>query len=320
MRSILPGLLLRAALVLACAAPAAAQGRARAAADSELLNYIMGEGADPSCGVCLGAARRHMEDLARERLLKKTAGMAFIPGGPRRLGSPDGLGDPDERPAAEIKLSPFYIDKTETTLADYTAFARATGGNYPEWLKPEGKFNLVTGTEKYYRRLDLLIKTCPSCPVFGVSWDDAQAYCKWKKKRLPTEAEWEAAARAGSDEAYSFGASTAAETYAWLETNSGETPHPVGTRKPNKYGLSDMHGNVWEWVADYYNKDYYATRPTRDPQGPETGQEHVIRGGSWAFDAELARSGNRASTKRPNDDIGFRCAASEAELTREPGQ
>jgi len=319
MRTTLSGLILRSSLLLLAAAPLAAQVSILKSADSELLNYIRGENADPACGVCLGAARRHSEEKARERIAKKTTGMAFIAGGPRRLGSPDGVGDPDERPAAEINLSAFYLDRTEATIAEYTAFARAAGGNYPEWLKPEGKFNILTGSDKYYRRLAPLINTCGSCPVFGVTWENAQAYCRAKKKRLPTEAEWEAAARAGSDEAYSFGASTAAEAYAWVDTNSGETPHPVGTRKPNAYGLSDMHGNVWEWVADLYGKTCYAERRTRNPQGPEKGQEHVIRGGSWAGDVYEARSANRAGTKRANDDIGFRCAVSETELTKESG-
>jgi formylglycine-generating enzyme required for sulfatase activity len=316
----LSGFILRAALLLFCAAPLAAQNRTRDKGESALLDYMRGDNADPACGICLGAARRSLEKTERELLLKKTAGMALIPGGAFTLGSPEGTGDPDERPAAEIKLSAFYLDRVEVTIGQYTEFARITGGNYPEWLKPGGKFNILTGTDKYYRRLDTLIKTCDSCPVFGVAWEDAQAYCLWKKKRLPTEAEWEAAARAGSAAAYSFGSTAElAEDFAWLETNSGETPHPVGTRKPNKYGLNDMHGNVWEWVADLYDKTYYARRAARDPQSSEMGQEHVIRGGSWAVDAASARSGNRASTRRPNDDIGFRCARSESDLSKEPG-
>lgn len=298
--------------------PLAAQ-RARYA-NSELLNYIRGDNTDPACGVCLTAADRHIEATTLERLQKRVTGMALVPGGKYLLGSPAGTGDPDEKPAAEINLSAFYIDKNEVTLGDYLHFARSTGGSYPEWSKPEGKFNIKTGSNKYYRRLEGITKTCDNCPVFGVTWEDANAYCRWKKRRLPTETEWEAAARGGSKEAFSFGPSeTGAEAYAWLETNSGEIPHPVGTKKPNKYGLWDMHGNVWEWVSDVYNKAYYAARPARNPQGPDSGTEHVIRGGSWASDAYSARSGNRAGTIKPNDDIGFRCSLSETELSKKPG-
>ena len=317
MKITLARVLLGFSLFLQAAAPGAAQPFS---ADSELLNYIRGETADPACGVCLSAAERHSEAAARERRQKLTAGMALVPGGKYRLGSPAGTGDPDEKPAAEIDLPAFYIDKNEVTLGEYMQFARSTGGSYPEWAKPEGKYNIATGTDKYYSRLAGLTKTCDKCPVFGVTWEDARAYCRWKKRRLPTEAEWEAAARGGSDEAFSFGSSSAgAEVYAWLETNAGEVPHPVGTKKPNKYGLWDMHGNVWEWVADFYNKAYYAGRPARSPQGPDAGAEHVIRGGSWASDAYSARSGNRAGTPKPNDDIGFRCVVAESELSKEPG-
>ncbi len=291
--------------------PLAAQGGTRAA-DSELLNYIRSNSADPSCGVCLNSAHKQTAKAEPAIQPEKYPGMALVPGGAYRLGSPAGTGDPDELPAADIKLAAFYMDKTEVTIGEYLKFSSATGDNYPEWKKPGDKFNVDTGKDKYYEHLEGLILTCPGCPVFGVNWEDADAYCRWKNKRLPTEAEWEAAARAGSADKYSFGNSAArAEDYAWLETNSDKTPHPVGTRKPNKYSLSDMHGNVWEWVSDFYDKAYYAQRPAMGPEGPEKGKEHVIRGGSWNFDADSARSGNRASTDSPNDDIGFRCAQSE---------
>lgn len=307
------------ALLPVCAVPLRALSSGGDAAKSELLEYIQSESADPACGVCLNSARHYLANIMQEKLLKKAAGMAPMPGGKYRRGSPEGLGDPDEKPVADVMLDPFYIDKTEVTIDDYTQFTRAMRGNYPEWVKPGGKFNISTGSDKYYRHLADIIKHCHNCPMFGVTWDDAAAYCRWKKKRLPTEAEWEAAARAGSNEAYSFGDSPySAEGFAWLETNSGEVPHPVGTRKPNNYGLSDMNGNVWEWVSDFYDKNYYALRFVTNPQGPKTGREHVIRGGSWASDANSARSGNRASTRQPNDDIGFRCAVSEKELSREP--
>lgn len=306
--------------LLPAALPCAAQRAARSAADSELLKYIRSEGADAACGVCLAAAQRQAEKADADRLKRRTVGMALVPGGKYRVGSPQGVGDPDEKPAADVSLDAFYIDRNEVTLGDYVQFARATGGNYPEWLKPGGRYNIATGTDKYYRRLDGLIKTCDNCPVFGVTWEDAGAYCAWKKRRLPTEAEWEAAARAGSAETYAFGESELlAGTYAWLEDNSGEVPHPVGTRKANKFGLNDMQGNVWEWVADFYGKTYYEDRPSRDPQGPRLGEEHIIRGGSWASDADSGRPANRAANKKPNDDIGFRCAISESELSKEPG-
>lgn len=318
MKNILSGILLRSAFVALCCAPLAAQSVSRGAAESDLLNYIRGDNAVPACGICLNSALKHLENAEQEKLLKKTAGMARVPGGIHRLGSPEGTGDPDEKPAADIKLSSFYLDKTEVTIGNYAQFTRVTGANYPEWQKPGGKFNLATGSDKYYQHLEGLTRTCPACPVFGVTWEDAAAYCRWNKKRLPTEAEWEAAARAGSSDAYSFKAPDKAEDFAWLQTNSEKAPHRTGTRKPNKYGLSDMHGNVWEWVSDFYDKTYYAQRPYKDPQGPLKGDEHVIRGGSWDFDADSARSGNRASTDSPNDDIGFRCAVSESELSKEP--
>ncbi len=301
-------------LLALLAAPLAAQ--VRPSGDSELLNYLRSPSADPSCGVCLGAARKHFAEREKAELDKKTAGMAPIPAGSYRLGSPDGIGDPDEAPAADIVLDAFFMDRTEVTLGDYLAFVKASGGNHPEWLKPGGRFNYETGADKYYRRLAVLIRTCDRCPAFGVSWEDAKAYCAYKGRRLPTEAEWEAAARAGSPAKYSFGDSPApAGEYAWFEDNSAEVPHPVGQKKPNKFGIYDMHGNVWEWTADIYSAGAYSARPRRNPPAQSAGgREAVIRGGSWAFDADSMRSGNRASNRKPNDDIGFRCAVSESEI------
>lgn len=304
----------RLLLLLLLAAPLGAQPAPFG--DSELLNYLRSPASDPACGVCLNSAVKFFSDRAKAELEKKTAGMALVPAGAYRLGSPDGVGDPDEAPGADVVLDAFYIDRTEVTLGDYMAFVKATGGNHPEWLKPGGKFNYETGADPYYRRLAGVIKTCGRCPVFGVTWENAKAYCASRARRLPTEAEWEAAARAGSAGKYSFGDSPAAAgDYAWYEVNSGETPHPVGQKKPNKLGIYDMHGNVWEWTADIYYAGAYASRPRRNPPAQQTGgREAVIRGGSWAFDADSMRSGNRASTRKPNDDIGFRCAVSESEL------
>ena len=207
-------------------------------------------------------------------------------------------------------------------MDDYALFTRKTSDNYPEWQKPGGRYNIETGSDKYYRELTALIKTCGNCPVFGVTWENANAYCQWKNKRLPTEAQWEAAARAGSKEKYFFGDTPdKADDHSWNENNSSEFPHPVGQKKPNKYGLYDICGNVWEWVSDLYDKNYYSARPSKNPPGPQADprspKERIIRGGSWASDINSLRSANRASYKRANDDVGFRCAVLESDLFHE---
>ena len=312
-------LLLLPALMFGCAAALSARSFSRGVNEPELLNYMRGQNADSSCDICLNSAKKYYDEKRKDELNKKTAGMSLIPGGSYYIGSPEGVGDPDEHPGGGIYISAFYIDKTEVTLENYAQFTRVTTGNFPEWQKSGGKYNIDTGSDKYYKRLDVLIKTCANCPVFGVTWEDANAYCRWKDKHLPTEAQWEAAARAGSREKYFFGdTQDQAGEYSWNENNSGEVPHPVGQKKPNKYGLYDTGGNVWEWVSDLYDKRYYSVRPSKNPSGPQAGSEHVIRGGSWAFDADSTRPANRASYKKANDDIGFRCAVLERELSREP--
>ena len=140
-------------------------------------------------------------------------------------------------------------------------------------------------------------------PVEHVSWEDAQKFIErlnakegGPKYRLPTEAEWENAARAGTTTAYSFGdnASQLGE-YAWFSENSVSTMHPVGQKKPNPWGLYDMHGNVWEWVHDWYSGDAYkaSTSTAVDPKGPSTGSSRVYRGGGWYLDAVFCRSADR---------------------------
>lgn len=290
-----------------------------AAGTDKMLRYIRGKDADPACGACLAAGKKYLKEKRMEAVRAMTADMARIPGGEYRVGSPEGTGDPDEHPAHVVRLDAYYLDKYEVNASSYLKFTAETGGNHPEWLRPGGKFNIETGQEDYYKRLSDRLKD-GSYPVIGVGWRDAEAYCRWAGKRLPTEAEWETAARGGTETLYHFGNDErSAGEYAWTETNSGGVPHPVGSKKANGLGVHDMHGNVWEWVQDFYDAEYYQRSPRRSPQGPETGKERIIRGGSWAFDADSSRSANRASYSKANDDIGFRCAVSENELERQNG-
>ncbi|GHU06259.1 hypothetical protein FACS1894158_12140 [Betaproteobacteria bacterium] len=162
-----------------------------------------------------------------------------------------------------------------------------------------------------------------SNPVEWVSWDDAQTFIQrlnakegTNKYRLPTEAEWEYAARAGTKSAYSFGDDAEQlGAYAWYDDNSGSQTHPVGQKKPNPWGLYDMHGNVYEWVNDWNDESYYSRSPSTDPAGPSSGRSRVLRGGSWGDYAWSLRSACRFSSMPDGRGgfVGFR-------LTLSPGQ
>ncbi len=152
-------------------------------------------------------------------------------------------------------------------------------------------------------------------PVDSVTWEDAVEYCRRLseiegiKCRLPTEAEWEYAARAGTTTQYYWG-NKVDGSYCWFAENSFNKTHTVGTKKPNPWGLHDMAGNIWEWCSDWYDEEYYSKSPQSDPKGPASGEERVLRGGSWYFDRVFMRAtvrgrvmpGNRGSSS------GFRCA------------
>ena len=154
-------------------------------------------------------------------------------------------------------------------------------------------------------------------PVVCISWGDADAYCRWlseiegRSYRLPTEAEWEYACRAGSSTAYCFGGDeTRLGEYAWYYENSGETTHPVGEKRPNVWGLYDMHGNVWEWCNDWYGD--YPSGTVTDPTGASSGSIRVDRGGGWNFVAAGCRSADRRRNGPSNRyfDLGFRLVLS----------
>jgi formylglycine-generating enzyme required for sulfatase activity len=201
--------------------------------------------------------------------------------------------DQDETPPHQVTISkPFYLGKYEVTQAQWTAIMASN---------PSGATSESMSLAH---------------PVEEVSWEDVQKFIErlnakegGTKYRLPTEAEWEYAARAGSRGKYSFGNDEGLlGQYAWYSKNSAEKTHPVGQLKPNAWGLYDMHGNVWEWVQDWYGENYYAHSSDTDPSGPPIGKTRVVRGGSMGFDVRICRTANRANDAPTNsfNDLGFR--------------
>jgi formylglycine-generating enzyme required for sulfatase activity len=221
------------------------------------------------------------------------------------------MGDKDEvdAPLHEVSVSAFLMDKDLVTQEQYQ---KLMGANPSRW---KGGQN----------------------PVEQLRWSDAVRFCNKRSEaeglrpcydlqtlkcdftadgyRLPTEAEWEYACRAGTTTAYFFGDSPAKlGDYAWFEKNAGGHPRPVGQKQPNPWGLFDMAGNVWQWCHDFYVVDYYAQAPRLDPTGPSDGKNKVLRGGAWRFSADNCRSGYRYNENPGSSDVcfgydiyGFRC-------------
>jgi formylglycine-generating enzyme required for sulfatase activity len=158
-------------------------------------------------------------------------------------------------------------------------------------------------------------------PVQNVSWQNIERYLEKLNNRgdgfryrLPTEAEWEYAARAGKTEPYPG----PIEAIAWYNENAGQVPHPVGAKQANDWGIYDMNGNVWEWVSDWFDANYYAVSPASNPAGPSSGSQHVVRGGAFSDNAAFARVSNRfgVSPAFGNDDLGFRLVQEPTEILR----
>jgi formylglycine-generating enzyme required for sulfatase activity len=188
------------------------------------------------------------------------------------MGSEDG--ESDEQPTHRVRLSPFLLGRFEVTQA--------------QWRR------VMDEDPSYFGG-------CPECPVESVSWKDVQKYLEKARElcrcelRLPTEAEWEYAARAGGEARWA-GTDDAKtlDEFAWHAKNADTRTHPVGTRKPNGFGLHDLSGNVAEWVADYYDKAWYRVSGDADPAGPAKGSRRVVRGGSWRNEASHVRAARRA--------------------------
>ncbi|MFH0964311.1 MAG: SUMF1/EgtB/PvdO family nonheme iron enzyme [Planctomycetota bacterium] len=214
--------------------------------------------------------------------------MVFIPAGEFQMGSPVSTKQrfSDECPAHTVRItSSFYLGKYQVTQQEWKRLM----GTDPSRFKGDRN------------------------PVERVSWDDCRSFLSkaGDALRLPTEAEWEYACRAGTRTAYSFGDHPAQlGSCAWYDSNSGGTPHPVGEKSPNPWGLSDMHGNVWEWCADWCGEDYYSWSPRDDPHGPASGEYRVLRGGSWSGEPATCRSANRRGyvPALSSSIVGFRIA------------
>lgn len=203
--------------------------------------------------------------------------MVLVPAGPFVMGS-NAAGD---EPAHTVHLRAYRIDRWEVTQDRF----RQVMGRNPSAFKGPGR------------------------PVEQVTWYEARDFCRQLGKRLPTEAEWEKAARGGAATLYYWGDAPAG-AYAWYGDNSDRRTHPAGEKKPNPRGLHDISGNVWEWTADYYGDDYYPQSPKANPPGPFSGKYRVIRGGSWREPGNILRV-SRRNYELPGgrfNHIGFRCA------------
>jgi formylglycine-generating enzyme required for sulfatase activity len=251
------------------------------------------------------------------------APMVYVPAGEFLMGATDAdvKAQDDEKPQHTVYLDAFWIDRTEVTNAQFVRFLNTMGehqvaceGHQCAELKEgedadshilvrSGRYEVEPGFEEH--------------PVIEVTWYGAQAYCQWAGVRLPTEAEWEKAARGVDGWMYPWG-NSAPDCNKEQYGDCRGTTVPVGSKPAgaSPYGALDMAGNVWEWVSDWYDPTYYGSSPTENPLGLTSGEEKVFRGGSWGylwmFTRTTERGCNHTWCAGPN--IGFRCAAEESAL------
>jgi formylglycine-generating enzyme required for sulfatase activity len=197
--------------------------------------------------------------------------------------------DEDEKPVHRVWLDAFYMDTYEVTVKEYQAFRQATGHRaLPDWVS---KF---APGDQY--------------PIVGVSWDDAAAYCRWAEKQLPTEAQWEKAARGTDGRTYPWGNE---QPHKRLAQHESQGAAPVGSFDGGKspYGIHDLAGNVGEWVRDWYDAQYYSKSPERNPENTTAAASRVLRGGGWFDNAAYLRAANRLwnAPAYRNYHVGLRC-------------
>ncbi len=240
--------------------------------------------------------------------------MVLIPAGTFRMGS---RGREGESPVHEVALDSFWMDKFEVTQAEYERLGLPCTSHFKG---PNLPAEQVTWAQAAFycnaRSRDEGLQPC---------YDEATGTCNFQADgyRLPTEAEWEYACRAGAEGDFCFGNDQRSlGAHAWFADNADKATHPVGQKKPNAWGLYDMHGNVAEWCNDIFAKDYYQHSPSANPHGPMDGKEYVLRGGAWKSSADALRSAARLSENPgfsdaclARDAIGFRCVRNATKST-----
>ena len=222
--------------------------------------------------VAVGSAKELKEITAKKIIWKKDeAKMVRIPAGSFEMGDHFGEGSTNEWPVHRVELDAFYMDVHEVTVGQFREFVNQSGYSHGGNWNSVGKYSPGDGY-----------------PMVYVTWPDAVAYAKWAGKRLPTEAEWEYAARGGLvGKRYPWGDEVTHDDANYSGTGGKDKwdrqTAPVVSFEANGYGLYDMGGNVWEWCQDWYGSDYYNNSPAKNPRGPETGSYRVLRGGGWYY-------------------------------------